>query len=120
MEVHNVLGCGFLEAVYQEAMAREMMARGMPFTAQPELVVRYKGHALSCSYRPDFVCFEDVVVELKALVQLGPLEEAQILYYLKASTLRVGLLLNFGGRQLEKRRFVFDPEKVRRKAAASR
>lgn len=106
MEVHRVLGRGFLEPVYQESLAIEFAARKIPFRAQVELPVRYKGAKLQATYRPDFICFESVIVEIKALAKLGTLEEAQIINYLKASEFETGLLLNFGAASLEYRRFV--------------
>jgi GxxExxY protein len=106
MEVHSQLGCGFLEPVYQEAMAIELGSRNIPFVNQGELSLSYKGQALEARYRPDFVCFGSVVVELKALSRTGVIEEAQVINYLKATGHEVGLLLNFGSRSLEHRRFV--------------
>ena len=105
MEVHRTLGSGFLERVYQEALAVEFQSRGILFAAEPALPVRYKEHLLDCRYRPDFICFESVVVEPKALPALSSVEAAQVINYLKASRLDVGLLLNFGAPSLEKRRF---------------
>lgn len=106
MEVHRQLGCGFLEAVYQEALALEFAARNIPFRAQIELPVFYKGAQLECSYKPDFVCFDCVIVEIKALSQIGGLEDAQVLNYLKVSGFEIGLLLNFGKTSLESKRFI--------------
>jgi GxxExxY protein len=106
MEVHRVLGCGFLEAVYQEAMELELSARGIPHVSKVELPISYKGQRLEATYVPDFLCFESVIVELKALARLSGTEEAQIINYLKASGTQVGLLLNFGSTSLEHRRFV--------------
>jgi len=107
MEVHRELGCGFLEAVYQEALTLELTDRKIPFRREVELPLVYKGRRLATSYRADFVCFESVIVELKALSSLTGIEEAQILNYLKTTGLEVGLLLNFGTDTLQYRRFVF-------------
>ncbi len=106
MEVHRGLGCGFLEGVYQEALAVEFTGRGLPFGREVELPVLYKGQKLATSYGDDFICLDSVIVELKALAELSGVEEAQVLNYLKATGYRVGLLLNFGSRSLEYRRFV--------------
>ncbi len=106
MEVHRLLGCGFLEAVYQEALAHEFAALGIPCLRECALPVFYKGIKLATQYRADFICYESIVVEIKALDRLGPTEESQILNYLKATSLQVGLLLNFGAKSLEFRRFI--------------
>ena len=106
LEVHRQLGCGFLELVYQEAMEIELAARGIPFDAQQDIPIRYKGRVLKTVYRPDLLCFGDVVVELKALTQLGPVEEAQVLNYLKGTGYEIGLLINFGRPSLQSRRFI--------------
>ena len=106
MEVHRVLGCGFLEAVYQEALAMELSLRGIPFKREVIIPVMYKDSMLSVGYRADFICFNRVLVELKAISKLGSVEDAQIVNYLKASHLPVSLLLNFGGRSLESKRMV--------------
>ena len=107
MEVHSQLGCGFLETVYQEAMALELRRRDVPFQSQVELPVFYKGIRLATYYKADFVCFESIIVELKALAQLGGIEDAQVINYLKATGFHVGLLLNFGSRSLQYKRMVF-------------
>ena len=109
MEVHGELGCGFLEAVYQQALALELPARKIPFSQEVELPVFYKGGRLNTSYRADFVCHDSVIVEVKALGDLSGTEEAQIINYLKASGLQVGLLLNFGADSLQYRRFAHTP-----------
>jgi GxxExxY protein len=107
MEVHRELGPGFLEAVYQEALALEFASRGIPFAPQVELPVYYKGQKLTCFYRADLVCYESVIIELKALKALTSVDEAQLLNYLKATRLERGSLLNFGRPSLEFKRFVF-------------
>jgi len=105
MEVHRELGCGFLETVYQEAPALELTARDIPFDREVELSVLYKGSKLGTHYRADFICYDAVVVEMKALSEIGGVEEAQLINYLKASGHEVGLILNFGTTSLEHRRF---------------
>lgn len=112
MEVHQVLGHGFLEAVYQQGLAIEFAGRGIPYRKEIDLPVRYKGTMLDCSYRADFVCFESVIVELKALSALGGAEEAQVINYLKATGFERALLLNFGRPSLEFERYVFSPRSV--------
>jgi len=106
MEVHRQLGCGFLEPVYQEALAMEFDTRRLPYHREVELPVFYKGKQLATRYRPDFVCYGSLIVELKALAKLGGTEEAQVLNYMKASSIATGLLLNFGAKALEYRRLV--------------
>jgi GxxExxY protein len=96
-EVNRVMGAGFLEAVYQEALGLEFEGRGIPFIAKPQLAVTYKGAALRQAYQPDFICFDKVIVELKAVREIAPEHRAQTVNYLKASGLRVALLVNFGG-----------------------
>jgi GxxExxY protein len=110
MEVHRQLGCGFLEAVYQEASALELAARGLPHRREVDLPVYYKGQKLNTSYRVDFLCYDSVIVELKALARMSGTEEAQILNYLKASGRQVGLLLNFGVPSLAYKRFIWSPQ----------
>jgi GxxExxY protein len=96
IEVHRELGSGFLEPVYQEAMAIELASCSIPYEAQKALQIMYKGRKLKKEYVPDFVCYQQIIVELKALVKLSGVEEAQALNYLKATKFRVALLLNFG------------------------
>lgn len=110
MEVHRQLGCGFLEPVYQEALALELAARDVPHRREVDLPVFYKGRQLKTAYRADFLCYESVIVELKSLTKLSGTEEAQILNYLKASGHEIGLLLNFGARSLEYKRFIWSPQ----------
>lgn len=95
-EVHNRLGCGFLEAVYQECLAREFAFQNIPFQPQPQLRIRYRDEYIDQTYQPDFICFEKILVELKTVNQLIDKHEAQVLNYLYASELELGLLINFG------------------------
>lgn len=95
-EVYREMGCGFLEAVYQECLEREFAKQGIPFVAQQELVLQYKGDRLAQTYKPDFICYERIIVELKALKELGNEHRAQVHNYLKATGLELGLLVNFG------------------------
>lgn len=107
MDVHNELGAGFLEAVYQEAMEYELGLRNVPFERQKALRIRYKGHLLDKEYFADLICFGQVLIELKAAKELTKKDEAQMLNYLKATGLRVGVLVNFGDPgQLEWQRLV--------------
>jgi len=107
IEVHRELGPGFLEAVYQEAMEIELADRGIPFVAQQPLTIRFKNRVLKKRYEPDLLCYDQVIAELKALNQLSGSDEAQLLNYLKATGLRVGLLINFGSvGKLEWKRYI--------------
>jgi len=107
IEVHKELGSGFLEAVYQEALAYELSLRKIPFVSQQSLKIQYKAHVLNKEYIADLVCFNGIIVELKALQRLTGHEESQIINYLKATGMRVGLLINFGSSgKLEWKRLV--------------
>jgi len=107
MEVHRELGRGFLEAAYCQSLAIELATRAIPFAPQVPLVIRYKGQTLDCTYRADFICFDNVVVEVKALGQISGVERAQLINYLKATGFRIGLILNFGAESLQFERVVF-------------
>ncbi len=108
MEVHKELGCGFLEAVYQEALGLEFGNQDIPYKEQAVVRIQYKGETLNKAYQPDFICYEEIVVEIKALSSLSGIEEAQMINYLKASGFKTGLLINFGAKSLEYKRFVYD------------
>ena len=95
-EVYKEKGCGFLERVYQECLEIELGLRNIPFNSQPKLELKYKGRKLGTEYRPDFICFDKIIVELKAVSALTDEHRAQIHNYLKATRLRLGLLVNFG------------------------
>jgi GxxExxY protein len=109
MEVHSTLGHGFLEAVYQEALALEFSARNIPFRRELGLDIRYKDQKLPVVYRADSLCFDPVIVELKAIAALGNSESAQLLNYLKATGFGHALLLNFGTPALQQRHVIFTP-----------
>jgi GxxExxY protein len=96
IEVHRELGSGFYEGVYQEATEIELVTRAIPFEPQKSLPVRYKGHLLKKDYCADLLCYGSIIVELKAISGLTSQDESQVLNYLKATGLRLGLLVNFG------------------------
>ena len=100
MEVHNTLGCGFLEAVYQEALAIEFDKRGIPYIRESELNIEYKGIILSKKYNADFVCYDKIIVETKALTELLTVHQSQVINYLKATKFKLGILVNFGEESL--------------------
>jgi len=95
-EVYREMGSGFLEPVYQECLEKEFDRRKIPYLPQVELKLIYKGEPLIQIYKPDFVCFGKIVVELKAVKAIAPKHEAQLLNYLKATGMKLGLLVNFG------------------------
>jgi GxxExxY protein len=96
MDVYNELGSGFAEPVYQEAMQLEFVARGIPFEPQKRLNINYKGAILDKKYFADFLCFGEIIVELKAQREMAGYEQAQVLNYLKATGLRLAVIINFG------------------------
>jgi GxxExxY protein len=106
MEVHRALGPGFLEAVYGEALGIEFFRSEIPFIQEPLLEIHYKSIPLHHHYRPDFLCFGSIILELKAQSRMSGTEEAQIINYLKASGQNLGLLINFGVASLAYRRFI--------------
>src|SRR5207302_636075 len=95
-EVYNTMGCGFLEAVYQECLEIELSARDIPFVPQGPLTLSYKGNVLKQSYEPDFICYSKIILEIKALSELADGHRAQVHNYLKATGYRLGMLVNFG------------------------
>jgi GxxExxY protein len=110
LAVHRELGHGFLEAVFQEALEVEFQIQGIQHLREHPFQITYKGRPLKSSYRCDFLCFGDVIVEIKALKELTSVEESQVLNYLKAAKLTRAILLNFGARSLEYKRIVLDYE----------
>jgi GxxExxY protein len=108
MAVHGALGCGFLEAVSREAFTIELEHRGIPFVREARLPVRYRNRVLPVFYQVDFICYGELLVELKALHAIGPVEEAQLINYLRAAHRSRGLVLNFGTPSFQHRRIVLD------------
>ena len=106
MEVHRHLGHGFLEAVYQEALAFEFASQQIPYEREVDLPVFYKGQRLRCGYRADFLCYDSLVIETKAITKLSPADDAQAINELKATGYNRALLINFGAPSLEHKRLV--------------
>jgi GxxExxY protein len=106
MNVHNELGCGFLEPVYQEALLLEFTEQGIPFQKEKVLDIYYKQYKLDKKYVADFMCFGEVILELKAIDALQPIHIAQVLNYLKATGKKIGLLVNFGTTKLQYKRVI--------------
>lgn len=106
MDVHRELGCGFHERVYRYPFGIELAARNVPHRSEVRCPILYKGQQLPVVYRVDYICFDRILVELKALQSIGPLEIAQVMNYLKAARLERALILNFGARSLQFRRIV--------------
>lgn len=126
MEVHRDLGHGFLEAVYQEALALELGSQNISFRREVPLQVKYKNQPLACAYKADFICYGEILVELKAIERLGNPEKSQVLNYLNATKFTRGLLFNFGSPSLEYQRLVLNhpettlnPQKNLRSSAQS-
>ena len=104
--VHNELGCGFLERVYQDALEVELRLRNIPYEREKLIHVMYKGHPLGEPYRADFVCYGKVIVELKSVSEILDVHRAQIINYLKATKMKLGFLVNFGEESLNIERIV--------------
>ena len=105
-EVHKELGSGFLEAVYQEALCLEFKKRKIPHNKEKELQIHYKDAILTKTYSADFICFDKIIVELKAVSKLTTEHESQVLNYLKATGSKLGLLINFGEVSLKVKRLI--------------
>ena len=110
MQVHTVLGCGFVEKVYQEALEIEFTKRGIPFEREKCLTINYKGETLKSNFYVDFLCYDTIVVELKAVNEVVNEHKAQVINYLKAGNYRLGYLMNFGQEHLYYERH-FHPSK---------
>ena len=106
MKVYNVLGSGFVEPIYQEALEIEFQRRNIPFVREPEIEIYYDGVKLQKRFRPDFICYDKIIVELKAVMELDDWNRVQVYNYLKATKMKVGLLFNFvhpGGLEYERK-----------------
>jgi GxxExxY protein len=107
MEVHKELGPGFLEAVYQEALELEMIKRNIPYELEKQLEIFYKGVKLKKKYYSDIICYNSIIIELKALKDINGDHQSQLLNYLKATSYEVGLLINFGRKSLQYKRMIY-------------
>ena len=107
MEVHKTLGNGFLEAVYQEALEQEFKIQNIPYEREKQISISYKNLTLNKHYYADFICYDQLILELKALSSLTSDHEAQIINYLKATGYKIGLLVNFGEKSLNYKRKIF-------------
>jgi len=94
-EVYKEIGTGFLEAIYQECLEQELHNRKIPYKAQQPLTILYKGNHLKQTYKPDLICYDKIIIELKAVKEIAPEHQAQILNYMKATDIKLGLLVNF-------------------------
>lgn len=101
MEVHRELGCGFVEPVYQEALEKEFILRKIPYEREKELTINYKGALLTKTFRADFICYDKIILELKAVKEFSDEHYSQIYNYLRASRMGLGLLINFGTASIE-------------------
>ncbi len=106
MEVHRILGQGFLESVYQEAIQIELLRKRIPFEAQSKIEVFYNEQLLSKYFIADLFCYQAIIVEIKAVSQIMPEHEAQLINYLKATKTKLGILINFGTESLEYKRYL--------------
>ena len=115
MEVHNTLGQGFLESVYQEAMEIEMRKRNIPFTSQSKIQILYKDVPMEHYFVADYVCYDKIIVELKSVSTILPEHEAQIINYLRATGFKLGILLNFNEESLFFKRYpnIMEKAKIR-------
>lgn len=112
MDVHNELGVGFLEAVYQEALEVELASRSIPFSSQPLIPIHCKNQVLKKTYIADLLVFEKIIVEIKAIDRFSGHDEVQLLNYLKATDLELGLLINFGAAKLEWKRLILSSKRI--------
>jgi len=112
IEVHKELGAGFLESVYEEAMVLESAKKQIPCKTQVKIPIQYKGNKLNKEFIADYIGYEKIVVEFKCITKLTKIEEAQIINYLKATEMKVGILINFGSNEkLEWKRFILEKKR---------
>ena len=115
-EVYNEMECGFLEPVYQECVEIELQYQRLPFTSQRELSLTYRNRVLEQKYKPDFICYDKIILELKSVSEITNDHRAQVMNYVHATNLSLGLLVNFGAYpKLEYERFVLTEHPKRRK-----
>ncbi len=95
-DVYKELGNGFLESVYQECLERELFARDIPFVSQKELNIKYKNKVINKTFKPDIICFDKIILELKGVKRITNEHQAQVINYLKATNMKLGLIVNFG------------------------
>ncbi len=100
LNVHSGLGCGFLEKVYQEAIEIELKRSGIPYQREAKLAIQYRGQTLSQEYVADFICYDKIIIEVKAVSVINEMHRAQVFNYLKATNMDLGLLANFGEKSL--------------------
>ena len=106
MEVHKELGDGFLESVYKEALEKEFILKSIPYKREQPLIIYYKNEPLNKYFIADFICYDNIIVELKAVSELIAKNEGQIVNYLSATGLKLGILINFGKKSLEYKRII--------------
>jgi len=106
MHVHKTLGHGFLESVYQEALEKEFRKQNIPFESQKKLFIMLEGEVMNKTFKADFICYSSVIIEIKAVSYLVQDFQKQTINYLKATSLPVGLLINFGEPSLKWKRFI--------------
>mgnify|MGYP005840355735 CR=1 FL=1 len=106
MEVHRILGHGFLEAVYHDALKIELKKRAIPYKSEEKLQITYKDIVIDKYYQADFICYDKIILEIKAIKELTNTETSQVLNYIKATGFRLGILVNFGQESLEHKRYI--------------
>lgn len=110
MEVHNIIGCGFSEIIYQEAFEEELKQRQIPFSREKMFTITYKGKTLSKFFRPDFICYDSIIVELKTVDEFVDEHFTQVMNYLKVTGMQLGILINFANESLEYKRILRNPK----------